>query len=516
MTPGGNIRIPGITTGPTRHATPSDEPDMTLNQVLLGPLNTELANSPAEWMEWFDFSSLEDQDTRISRHYFVRVCRINSCFDSEINFFRVEVANMMASCPLIYHCVLSMSAAHLTAVKEDMVATALDHRTKAISCLKSEIAHMEDNSVTKNPLEVLLGSVLLGMTDGWHNPAFLGTSHLHEARILFPRWIFAAGKATPSTTYCSPRVRSFICGAMAYWEAMSCFVMNQSLDSIAYLDVICQNPDTPIHYPNPWTGVCTPLFVHLARTGTLARLRSMLRQLASITTSREVHKHMESNLLRSARQTEAALLEYRVPGKDTIEDTADPLTPVKHLQRLAQVYRLSAMIELYRNFPELLAEDCHGQPSSAPTGLTTTGKIVAMATSTLTLIAAIPATSGVNCLLTMPLIIAGSTLQSTQKQQPRELHGATAWDVISAEIVSVSCQADVYSYWRDLVRGRLQAILQYVGIPTISRATEILEKVWTRSDVQAVGDFPGGGHVAPGFVQWIEVMTEEKLEAMYG
>jgi hypothetical protein len=45
-------------------------------------------DSEAGWLEWADFSlplpipqPLEDQGTGISRHYFMQVCRINSCFD---------------------------------------------------------------------------------------------------------------------------------------------------------------------------------------------------------------------------------------------------------------------------------------------------------------------------------------------------------------------------------------------------------------------------------------------------
>lgn len=119
-------------------------------------------------------SLFEDDDARISRHYFSRVCHINSCFDSHQNLFRVEIGHMMSSCPLIYHCILSMSAAHLSAKPSEfaMSTAALAHKTKAISCLTDAIVkagyeteYTADCSSSESMTEALLASILLGMTD---------------------------------------------------------------------------------------------------------------------------------------------------------------------------------------------------------------------------------------------------------------------------------------------------------------------------------------------------------------
>jgi hypothetical protein len=121
-------------------------------------------------VHWTDIPfqlALEDQATRISRHYFVHVCRINSCFDSDTSPMRVEIGAQMASSPLIYHCVLSMAAAH----QGGSQPTALDYRTKAICYLKSELANLKKERDTVQPLSstnfysVLLGCILLGMSD---------------------------------------------------------------------------------------------------------------------------------------------------------------------------------------------------------------------------------------------------------------------------------------------------------------------------------------------------------------
>ncbi|RMJ21215.1 hypothetical protein PHISP_07913 [Aspergillus sp. HF37] len=128
-----------------------------------------------------------------------------------------------------------------------------------------------------------------------------------------------------------------------------------------------------------------------------------------------------------------------------------------------------------------------------------------MAVSTLTLVAAVSQTSGVNC----------SSLQSTQDVAQRLTRGKSSFGTLSAEIISISSHESVQLYWRDFVRTRLEAVRGYVGIASISHAREILEKVWARSDIRSAMRTPGSGE-SQMFIQWIEVMAEEKLETVLG
>lgn len=180
--PDGSLPVETLTTRerqdecPPKNQHNMDSISALLDMEVLGQLNLE-PESETGWLEWADFSlppsipqPLEDQGTGISRHYFVQVCRINSCFDSDTNFLRVELGNLMASSPLIYHCVLSMSAAHLAVLKSSITPSARDYRTKALSYLQSDITSLRDASQRRGPVvdrvaEVLLGSILIGMTD---------------------------------------------------------------------------------------------------------------------------------------------------------------------------------------------------------------------------------------------------------------------------------------------------------------------------------------------------------------
>jgi hypothetical protein len=302
-------------------------------------------------------------------------------------------------------------------------------------------------------------------------------------------------------------------GLLVYWEAMASFFTSQSLDAISYLDVFCEDTSTMIH-PNPWTGASTSLFVYLAKTGTLIRQRSLLNNLSSITrsASAKAYEQLMVELVQYARRIEILLLQYEIPASDRIQDTRDPLTLTSHIQRLAQIYRLAALLELYRNFPIML----HTAPAlEMEADQSWKDKLSTMATAILSLIAGIPRASGVNCLLTIPLIIAGSTLQRVRSETPRNSPAARdkektteeSWDILAAEILSIPSNEDTQLYWRDAVRERLRAVHSHVGLAPVGRALDILENVWARADVQEPG---------AEFVQWTEVMVGERLETILG
>lgn len=307
-------------------------------------------------------------------------------------------------------------------------------------------------------------------------------------------------------------------GIIVYWEAMASFLINQPLDATAYLNAFCDQPASTKLHPNPWTGICTPLFVYLARAGTLARQRLLFKQLSIVTSRGDAGNQLKADVLQWARDTERALLSYQVPSQDMVEDAADPLTPLADLQAVARIYRLTGLLELYRNFPELLdssSESSRGISEMEIHRLSSSEKIFAMAVSTLTLISGISQTSGVNCLLSIPLIVAGSTLQSTYNAPRRQTSSNSSWDTLSAEIISISSHDSVQLHWRDFVRTRLDAVRGYVGLASVSRAREILDKVWARSDIQWAVGVPHTGEPEE-FVQWAEVMVEEKLETVLG
>lgn len=125
-----------------------------------------------------------EQSSVLLDHYFSLTCRITSCFDSLYNPFRSEVSRMIVDSPLVFNCVMSMSAAHLYQNDQGNGSGAipLGFQTEAISLLSIELAKIAGMEVESQGSEVvelgavvprqtslvrddvLLGIILLGMT----------------------------------------------------------------------------------------------------------------------------------------------------------------------------------------------------------------------------------------------------------------------------------------------------------------------------------------------------------------
>lgn len=306
-------------------------------------------------------------------------------------------------------------------------------------------------------------------------------------------------------------VRSFLVGTMAYWEGMASFVMDQPIQSVSYLLPICDQNGTEKIQSNPWTGISTPLFAYLAQAGALGRQRSIIRKLTVPNSSTGIHEELQKELLVQARGVEDALLSYNIPSAEMVEDTGDALTPVSHLQKMAQVYRLTALLELYRVFPELSHEPSSGEVSTSDFK-SFKSRILAIAIGILTIISTIPASSGVNILFCLPMITAGSALQSTEPQQTDFSHGSSRSSMCN-DLMAIFIQDDGHAHWRNFVQERMNAIHNHVGLGGVTRALQVIEKTWLRADIQ---DFANEPDSVGEFIHWTDVMTDERLETIFG
>lgn len=292
---------------------------------------------------------------------------------------------------------------------------------------------------------------------------------------------------------------------------MASFVMDQPIQSVSYLLPICDQTGTEKIQSNPWTGISTPLFAYLAQAGALGRQRSIIRKLTVSTSTTGIHEKLHEELLVQARGVEDALLSYKIPSAEKIEDTGDALTSVSHLQKMAQVYRLTALLELYRVFPDLFHEPSSGEVSISDFK-SFKSRILAISIGILTIISTIPESSGVNVLFCLPMITAGSALQSTDSQQIDLLHGSSR-SSLSSDIMAIFIQDDGHAHWREFVQERMNAIHNHVGLGGVTRAVEVIEKTWLRADIQV---FANESDLVGGFIHWTDVMTDERLETIFG
>ncbi|CRG83783.1 putative transporter ESBP6 [Talaromyces islandicus] len=482
---------------------------------------------------------LEDRSTTLSRNYFTYFCLNSCCFYSPKNSFRAVVADLMLTSPLIYHSVMALSAAYMGHQRNGMMTASLEHKIEAIGYMKSELLMITEEKPSNQvgPVrvgpEVLISCILLGLTEAWHNPAAPPSNHLNGARILFKNWISDIKKSsnTSLAVACSSPARSFLVGIISYWESSAAVTITQPCDMADYLLPFCDQEDIKHVYVNAWTGISTPLFIYWSQTCNLGRHKSSLRRVFKQVTPTANRQRMESNLVERAWKVEQAVLRYQVPEGDKVEDTGDELTPVSHLQNLAHILRLTILLQLYLDFPQLLQErfsaadwsestpsppsfDVSDSPRSL---LELTAKIIATAMQILSMASFIPPTSGAHSLLLVPLIVAGSILQPDKifaLLNSHDLSSSQASSFLSAETLALASQEGSYLHWREFVVTQFHHMGRRLGLNTIQGAVGILFEIWRRADVDksAVNNTPD---LSQPFFYWLDIMTEAEIGTVY-
>ncbi|CAG9946919.1 unnamed protein product [Clonostachys rosea f. rosea IK726] len=472
--------------------------------------------------------AINSREDYLISYYFSLICVINSGFDSPQNPFRMVVADMIWTHPLILNCMLSMSAAHLYQRQNVPSTEALQHRTTAISVLSSEISEPSSKNQFgsgSHLMIALLGTILLGTTSSWHDASSTDTSFLLGARALLKELTLNRDSAPDNysaTDRCrsSPTVR-FMIGIVAYWEAISSFHIDQEPSALDYLFPLCDWVESQGSQPHPWTGISTPLFVYMAQAGSITRQERLVHRLRPESSSDDTKRTFRAALLRSARRVIGNVRQYKTPPAEQFEETCDTQTPLHHFQTIDQVYQLSIILELYRVFPELVEDkkdilyDVGGIPIAVSTTESSSrrfGAMVALAINVLTLLSALPESSGTRAIQLPALMIAGSALQYLCEENTSILlETGNAYQGVA----SLFSKKAVVSHWRTVVIDRLKMLDRYVGLNSVDRGIKITEHVWLKADMLAERKQRSTVQNIT-MVHWVDVMWDMKLETLLG
>ncbi|KAH6896516.1 fungal-specific transcription factor domain-containing protein [Thelonectria olida] len=410
-----------------------------------------------------------------------------------------------------------MSAAHLYQNDEDRTPISLEFQTEAMSYLSSELATLDldspsppasevtrDTSNSQTALvkdELLLSIILLGMTAAWHDPSSLGLSHLSGSRPLFKAWMSSHGLDNANDSSPLTQSQSFMVSSMAYWEAMASFLVDQESEALSYLDNFLHPSPLALTYPSPWTGVGTPIFIYLAKTGTLLRKKRTLRNLKLFKHGDSCRTVLYSELVDEARALEQDILKTQLPFVSLIEDTGDVYAPPDHFRRIARCYRLAALLELYRAFPEV-AEDSTTSEQTRRFDKPGLGKqaqlVLGLAFSILGLVESIPDDSSTKTTHNLLLLIAGSALARLSP----DFH---------------TLNQDV-AHRRQFVRDRVVKLHMCVGLRPVTHVSIILDEVWIRMDwaVKSGSEAGAKDNLFSDRVHWVDIMFEKRLETILG
>ena len=262
--------------------------------------------------------------------------------------YRAIISNIWSGSPALYYITQSMAAACLSEMSPKFSSIGLRLQKKAALCLSGNICgHQTETSS-------LLALVMLGMSRCWHNPGDVGQSEFDTlARIILSSEACESG-----TGVVDEKQTIFFHKSLVYWQVLLSFVSDRE----PYVQAIEQNQPQPArpdkleshdpHIPHPQTGVGIDVQILLTNVGSLVRRerkRIHSRRFASRNDINQAHI-----AILEAEQLQFQLSAIQLPHENAIADSGDDMTPVDHLLKIAEAYRCTGLLQLYRNFPDLL------------------------------------------------------------------------------------------------------------------------------------------------------------------
>lgn len=298
------------------------------------------------------------------------------------------------------------------------------------------------------------------------------------------------------------REQSFIIGAMVHQECLLSIIIDQPVESLQYLLRFATLVQEQRVYPHPFTGISTPLFVYLAES------LALVRQKRNLMSREERGSNFDLQLSKRVRELYMLVLAHQPPLVTSVDDTQDLNTPLPHLFAVDAMLRLVILLELIQSFPEVIIGD-------APTRQVRQTSLD-LAIAILTIASDLPEPSGANNMTSIPLLSAGSALQSAEST-PRNIHqgydlSANSLDGLRGQIAALMHRPATLQMWRDQVSWRVERLHSRVSVAPVKRISAILEAVWQQADKAANSDTC----TSRNMVHWMDVMTEGRLETLFG
>lgn len=288
--------------------------------------------------------TLEDPSSTLVEYYFKEVAGLFSSYDSHMNPFRTTVSRLWTSSPAMCRTLQSMAAATLVDDFPQFGPVGLKMRKEAISFLESQETH-DDKS--------LLAMLMLGQTASWHNPNDLGITYFNTLRNHLNS---LTGGINSGSLLTNRNNYQFFEEALIYWEMLLSYVADTStLQSSATMNLqAARDQFLTQKVPHPWTGIARDTQFIVNKVGRLVRRERKRIRGKRFTSQREIAQAQEA--IREAQELEERLLSLAHPVETEIVNPGDDDTPVWHLLAMAEVYRHTGLLQLYRVFPDLLRD----------------------------------------------------------------------------------------------------------------------------------------------------------------
>ncbi|GJC93338.1 C6 zinc finger domain containing protein [Colletotrichum higginsianum] len=480
---------------------------------------------------------LADTSSAFVINWFEQVCPAWSGFDSNTNLNRKIAIDLWRTSATVCSSLESMSAAFLASRLPSMRQSALRLMQRATDFIQAELqvvkARPDHRAV---PTGLLFSLFCLGTTVCWIDSRLYGLPFLREARSLIRR-LNAQSAAAAAFSTANQDMLSFFNKSLAYCEMLLSVVRDdEPLDQQADDHPESQLQVTDERSPHPWTGVSTlttRLFAQCIRLCRTARHR--LRQAAM-----DPQKYFSNALqdLIGAQRLEEQLLELDFPSESPEVDTGDSSTPVSHLARVAEAYRLSSLLHLYQTFPDLVSLRLPAESPMTESGSVPWDEwIIPLALRLVKVLEHIPATSGTRVIQPLLYISASTGLRHDAPAASdmfaafgslqQDLMGGTGSNMVSPPPLFDSHNLSLYisqmadaparegpmsnmtldvGSARHFVMRRLSILESSLPPTPVVVAKELVQSIWRAYD----------GDIGSPTVHWIDVMEDNDLRSMFG
>ncbi|KAL2396634.1 hypothetical protein ABEF93_000132 [Exophiala dermatitidis] len=501
------VQLPSPQDSSTQQSpTASRRPSLALGRYSWQPLDTILSNTQIQ-------VDLFTQD----------ICKSLSAFDSTNNPFRMVAMSRARESLLFFSLCRYITAAFLNSGAVDAAATLAVQNAQAeiLHRLHNEIAQLKRPTRTKIE-DVLMAIVMFGLTTNWdgsNNPSIF---HYNAAMQLYQQ---AYGNSWPYAPY--GEYQQFFVHALVYWWMGLAFVTDTTTECLlgpppSQHDVANHSetnmPEKRI--PHPLAGVSPEAQRVLGQVGLLIHAQRLRCRRKPFTSMNQLQKEYEA--LQQGHSLEEEALSLEMPRADDFVDVGDTETPIQHLINIAEVYRLAALILLYRSFPDLLdsrlgfQEDQHQITESADERRLLW--VTALATHALNILCQNGRRSGTRSIEQILLIIIAGELQkrtysqhfeltegsgssssgplisgfdplsplsTSPSDQPMALNNLSGYEAEKNSIersVLDSAETNCIMKSRNAVLERLQAIRQVLPYRSIEIVEELVLKTWEAGD----------------------------------
>ncbi|KAI5236043.1 hypothetical protein E4T43_08865 [Aureobasidium subglaciale] len=441
----------------------------------------------------FDLSV--DRSTALMNFYFERVAPVFSCYDGGKNPFHHLIAQVWRNStrsPAEYNILIG-AIQGLSAVFLAKEVPSL--RDEALNLQRQTQQQLEEvPEERRHDSKYLFALVLLGISWMYSQNVPSSFQALKRLRDILQ---LEATKSTSEAPKLRDRELRFFWGLQIHCEVFfACTDEVYCLPSIPMQIRIAQDDHTTSIYPHPFTGVANSISTALLEVIQLVKRQRRLSRSHAFA-SRGYLDDLQ-DLMDEAVALEQRVFTQSIPGVENIEDPGDPATPIEHLVKMARCHHETALLQLYRVFPDLLSqrlgldEDNVGQDYTQTMKAAIEKHCLNMAMHILDTLSSIPDTSSTTPFQTILLLSTSSELRfipDTQldieeaqlKEMPFGREAVSSTFPSSIGLAELEKNIQIMNA-RDFVVKRLSTSQQSIPGDRLPKLLGIVRKIWSLLD----------------------------------